>query len=179
MMSSMNKNNDELLKNLAIAMVANPRSTIKELADAVKISKATLHRFCGTRDNLDKMLYAKATEVFEEIIVEAQKEFNSYEDGLKELISVHLKNQEFIRFFCGVQMSINGDARNPYMEAITSFFLRGQKNGDFKIELSTSFLSDMFVTLICGVIDAVRYGQVAPTGIEDELEKFFLYGSKK
>ncbi|EPB7030303.1 transcriptional regulator, partial [Pseudomonas aeruginosa] len=43
---------EKLLKALAVALVDHPRGTFKEIAEAAGISKATLNRFCGTRDNL-------------------------------------------------------------------------------------------------------------------------------
>lgn len=47
---------ERLLKALAHAIVVHPRATLKELAETAGVSKATLHRFCGTRDNLVTML---------------------------------------------------------------------------------------------------------------------------
>ncbi|ELX4162395.1 TPA: efflux pump transcriptional repressor NfxB, partial [Pseudomonas aeruginosa] len=41
---------ERLIKALAVAIVDRPRATLKELAEAAGVSKATLHRFCGTRD---------------------------------------------------------------------------------------------------------------------------------
>lgn len=39
---------ERLIKALAVAIVDRPRATLKELAEAAGVSKATLHRFCGT-----------------------------------------------------------------------------------------------------------------------------------
>ena len=58
-------NEEQLLKHLAVAIVEKPRSTIKELAESVEISKATLHRFCGTRENLQQILTEKSSETLE------------------------------------------------------------------------------------------------------------------
>lgn len=38
---------ERLIKALAVAIVDHPRATLKELAEAAGVSKATLHRFCG------------------------------------------------------------------------------------------------------------------------------------
>ena len=38
---------ERLIKALAVAIVDRPRATLKELAEAAGVSKATLHRFCG------------------------------------------------------------------------------------------------------------------------------------
>lgn len=50
---------ERLLKALADAIVVHPLATLKELAEAAGVSKATLHRFCGTRDNLVNMRATK------------------------------------------------------------------------------------------------------------------------
>ena len=55
-------NEEKHLKNLAAAVVENPRSTLKEIAETVGISIATLHRSYGTRENLENLLITKASE---------------------------------------------------------------------------------------------------------------------
>lgn len=45
---------ERLIKALAVAIVDRPRATLKELAEAAGVSKATLHRFCGTRDRCSR-----------------------------------------------------------------------------------------------------------------------------
>ena len=50
----------KLLKLLAVAIIESPRATLQELAESVGISKATLHRCYGTRDNLEKLLLEKS-----------------------------------------------------------------------------------------------------------------------
>ena len=71
-------NEEQLLKHLAVAIVEKPRSTIKELAESVEISKTTLHRFCGTREKLQQILTEKSSETLESIINVAQTDFQSY-----------------------------------------------------------------------------------------------------
>ncbi len=41
---------EELLDRLAMALVANPGSTMQELADSAGISKASLHRIYSTKE---------------------------------------------------------------------------------------------------------------------------------
>ncbi len=62
---------ERLLKALAHAIVVHPRATLKELAETAGISKATLHRFCGTRDNLVDMLEKHGERVLNQVIEEA------------------------------------------------------------------------------------------------------------
>ena len=63
------------------------------------------------------------------------------------------------------------------MKAIDAFFLEGQRKGFFKIDFSVQALSELFMATICGMIDAERRGRIAPSCIEDTIEKFFLNGA--
>ncbi|MET0017803.1 winged helix-turn-helix transcriptional regulator [Oscillibacter sp.] len=168
-------NEDKLLKLLAVAVVENPRSTIKELAESVGISKATLHRFCGTRENLGIMLAQKAEEALNNIISTAEKDFDDYKDGMSQLIRAHLDNQELLRMTCSPQSSIEDDW-SPYLKAIDTFFLKAQKQGAFRIDFSAQVLSELFVSSICGMIDAQRRSRVASSGLPETFEDFFLHG---
>lgn len=97
---SYNENN--LLKLLAVAIIDSPRSTIKELAEASGISKATLHRFCGTRKNLELMLNKKASEVIENIL---------------KVINAEVTDTEiFVSLICGM---INGERRGRIASTAT------------------------------------------------------------
>ena len=59
------------LKALAIAIVDHPRATFKEIAQAAGVSKATLNRFCGTRDNLIEILLNHGSVVINRVIADA------------------------------------------------------------------------------------------------------------
>jgi TetR/AcrR family transcriptional repressor of mexCD-oprJ operon len=170
-------NENQLLKLLAVAMSEKPRSTIKELAEAVGISKATLHRLCGTRENLEMLLLEKANEALESIVKISESNLEDYKEGLKLLINVHYENKELLSFICGVQCCMDEEYWNTYLKAIDSFFLKGQKQGVFKIDFSVAVLSEIFVAAISGIIDAERRGRVASSGIADSFEEFFLHGA--
>lgn len=173
------KAENDLLKLLAVAIANNPRSTTKELAEASGISKATLHRFCGTRENLETMLVARANNALNEIILTAEKDFPDYKIGLKELISKHYKEHELLRLVFTMQSCSDEQQWIPYTKAIDSFFLKGQKQGAFRIDFSVGFLSEIFVSSLCGLIDAEHRGRVAKVGMADAFEDFFLCGAQK
>lgn len=169
-------NESQMLKLLAISIVDNPRSTIKELGESVGISKATLHRFCGTRDNLDKMLKEKAYESLNSLKDIADNNYTDYLEGLAILTQAHNDNKEYLRYICAMKSHEDESLCRPYFKAMDSFFLRGQKAGVFKIEFGVSVLTEIYVMVLCGIIDAERRGRVAPNGILEMLENLFLYG---
>ena len=168
---------EQLLKKIAVAMNKNPRGTTKDLAEAAGISKATLHRFCGSREHLIEMLTEQAQVTFKRIVMTAEEDCLDYKDGLRKLIQVHYENKEFLMFCCSIQSSIENDFWKSYMKALDDFFLRGQKNGDFKIEISIAILTEMFIAGISGLLDAMDRGRIASSGVEEVFEKFFLFGS--
>lgn len=150
-----------LIKQLAIALTEKPRSTIQELAIASGISKATLYRFCKTRENLDKILLKKASDTVNFIIETAEKDYEDYIVGLKELIQAHFKEVEIFRWVCTQPHSVIKDNCSPnYFCALDKFFLNGQKKGVFRIDFSVNFLSNIFMSSICGLIDAERQGRI-------------------
>ena len=169
---------NELLLKLAAAMVANPKATIKELAESAGISKATLHRFCGTRKNLEDLLFRKSSDAVEDIIRVANQEYEDYEAGLDDLIKIHLKYREYIKlsfFYPEMAEDYNWD---KYLDAMDSFFLRGQKSGFFKIEFSDAFFSEFLASAICGLLDAVDRGRVAPKGLTESIRNLLLFGCR-
>lgn len=168
---------EQLLKSLAIAIIDNPRSTTKELAESIGISKATLHRFCGTRDNLEKMLIEKARISMAEIISIAKKDYSDFLEGFNLLVNAHYKNKEFLRFTKGFQLSMDEEYWSSYIESLDYFFLNGQKKGVLKIDLNVSFLTELFIATICGMVDGEKSGRLATSGLTDTVEKFYLFGS--
>lgn len=174
----MNSTNEdiELLKKLAVTIVYNPRSTTKELAESVGISKATLHRIYGTRDNLENVLMEKATGSVKSIIAVTEIEFEDYKEGIKTLLKVHYENKEFLTFVCGYQLGTEDEYWSDYFKALDNFFLKGQKAGVFKIDVSVPALTEIFVASFSGMIEAERKGRVASNSILNDLENVLLYG---
>lgn len=170
------QNNDDLLKKIAVAMVENPRSTIKELAEASGISNATLHRFCGTRENLENILLQRAESTIEFILATVEKEYDDYTLALRELIKAHCNDHEFLQVLFTLQSSCSKEKYLPYFKAMDNFFLRGQKQGAFRIDINVSFLTTVFSSGIYGLINAERQGRIAKVGMEDSFVDFFLSG---
>lgn len=169
---------NELLLKLAAALAANPRGTLKEIAELAGISKATLHRICGTRQNLEQLLFQKSSEAIEDIISVADKKHEDFEKGIHELIDIHLKYHEYIKLYFIYPEMAKEYNWNRYLDSIDSFYRRGQKKGFFKIEFNDAFFSELFASTICGLIDAVDRGRVAPNGLTESIRMFLLFGCR-
>jgi TetR/AcrR family transcriptional repressor of mexCD-oprJ operon len=173
---SNNTNDEQLLKKLAAAMTANPRATTQELAAAVGISRATFNRFCGTREKLVEMIIGQAGQSFQAIVNLAGKDVTDYPAAVSELIATHFENQEYLVFICQAQNIRENKYWDSYLEALDSFFLRGQKAGAFRLDYPNQMLTEMFLSVICGMIDASYRGRVATSGMENKMLEFFMNG---
>lgn len=173
---NLTSDDNKLLKKLSVAIVDNPRGTTKELAEAVGISKATLHRTYGTRDNLENILMKKASEAVKNIISITKIDFKDYKEGVKILLKAHYEDKEFLTFVCGYQLGVEDEYWNDYFRAMDSFFLKGQKCGVFKIDFTVPALTEIFIASFAGMMEAERKGRVGSSYMLDNLENFLLYG---
>lgn len=143
---------ERLIKALAVAIVDRPRATLKELAEAAGVSKATLHRFCGTRDNLVQMLEDHGETVLNQIIQACDLEHAEPLEALQRLIKEHLTHRELLVFLV---FQYRPDFLDPhgegarwqsYLEALDAFFLRGQQKGVFRIDITAAVFTELFIT---------------------------------
>lgn len=174
---------EKLLKALAIALVDLPRGTFKEIAQAAGVSKATLNRYCGTRENLIEMLLNHGSVVMTQIIEDAQLEHTPPLEALRQLINDHLTHREMLVFLIfqwrpdSLDEEAGGSRWMPYSDALDVFFLRGQREGVFRIDMPAPVLTEMFTSMVFGMVDAERRGRVARSGIAPMIEQFFQHGA--
>ncbi len=175
--------NDRLLKSLAVVFVEHPRATLKQLADAAGTSKATLHRLCGTRDNLLEMLVEHALSALNQVIDDSKLDHDDYLAALKRLITGHLAHRELLVFLMfeyrpdSCSPKAEGNSWRYYEEALDEFFLRGQRAGMFRIDITAPMLTEIFSSTLFGIVDAERRGRAANAGSPAVFEQFFLHGS--
>lgn len=170
-----------ILAALALAMVDHPRATLQELAQAVGISKATLYRFCRTRDQLIQRLTTHAISAMNQATEESNLETDPPAVALRKLITNHLEHREWTAF---ITHFWNDVAREMPAEVIAecelkmdAFFLRGQQAGIFRIDVTAATLSELWFSVVIGMVDAERRGRVARAGLALVIEKMFLEGS--
>lgn len=59
---------------------------------------------------------------------------------------------------------------------IDAFFLRGQQEGVFRIDIAAPELQSMWISLLLGLIDVEARGRIAQTSMLSVLERAFLNG---
>ncbi len=131
---------EKFLKALAVALVDHSNGTFKDIAEAAGVSKATLNRFCGTRANLIEMLLIHASELMNKMIADADLQNAPPLEALQRLVENHLTHREMLVFLVfqwrpdTMDESCGGLRWLPYSDALDAFFLRGQREGLFRID---------------------------------------------
>jgi TetR/AcrR family transcriptional repressor of mexCD-oprJ operon len=175
----MGTHEEELLKKLTAALSANPRSSTGALARAAGISRATFNRLFGSRENLMELIAEQGEKTLQNIIALAQETVTDYAASLTALVEAHAQDQEYLVFVCGTQSSLENAFWAQYLGALDHFFLAGQKTGAFRVDIPYPMLTELFVSMICGMIDAQRRGRVAVSGLERQMAEFFLHGTAR
>lgn len=176
----LNDDDIRLLASLAQALVTQPRATLQELAQAVGISKASLYRFCRTREQLVEWLVLYSTRTISETLETAGLDSEPPLDVLKYLIDQHLSHRElttFLEYYWREGDPSMESHHQQWQRMMDAFFLRGQQQGVFRIDISAATLTEWWVSTVVGMADAERRGRVARVGLAAIIKSIFLHGT--
>lgn len=174
--------NTAILPPLALALVNHPRATLQELAKAIGISKATLYRFCPTRDLLIKRLLEQSLRTLDDALDDALDEARIEEgpvlEALKRLNAKHLEHREFTLFLTYYWNEVEKPMEeNAIWEPkVDAFFLRGQQEGVFRIDFSAATLTELWLGTVIALIDGERRGRIPRAPLAQLAEQAFLQG---
>lgn len=171
---------NRLLAALALAMVEHPRATLQELARAVGLSKATLYRFCRTREQLVERLLNYSVARVTAAIEAARLSEDAPLDALHRLTVHTLEQREFgvfLMMYYWQDGATEMGAETGWESHLDAFFLRGQQAGAFRIDVATPALTELWMAIFSGLIDAERRGRIARASLAGLIEQSFLQGS--
>ncbi|PHM65457.1 hypothetical protein Xsto_02035 [Xenorhabdus stockiae] len=179
-MANMITKDEKFMVSLAIALVDHPRATLKELAEAMGISKATLYRFCKTRELLIQNLTIHSVKVMNKAIYGAQLQELPVDIALRKLIENYYEHREILSFmiFYWENLQIEQVVEDEWSNNLDSFFLRGQKEGIYRLDISSAEYTEIFTSIIRGLVYAERRGRVGRASLVALTEKAFLNGAK-
>lgn len=168
-----------LLAALALALVDQPRATLQELAKTAGISKATLYRFCKTREQLVERLGEHSMRALNNALDNADLDSHAPLEALKRLIANNLEHRELQAFlmYYWKEVGAGTEAQLHWDRVLDAFFLRGQQQGVFRIDVSAAALTEIFTWTLAGLINAERQGKVARLGLATLIENAFLQGA--
>jgi TetR/AcrR family transcriptional regulator, mexCD-oprJ operon repressor len=174
---------DPLLLQLAVVLVNQPRANLQELAKAVGVSKATLYRFCPTREELIERLLDEATETITRSMENCNLEHAPVDVAFKALVASILDSKELTQFLIyhfrpELLLETNPDKRwLDIQKASDKFFLRCQQEGMLRIDMSAAALNEIFFGIACALVEAEHRGRVPRAGMAELIEQMFLQGA--
>jgi TetR/AcrR family transcriptional repressor of mexCD-oprJ operon len=171
---------NKIMAALALALVDRPRANLQELAGAIRVSKATLYRFCRTREQLIERLVNHSTLLIGEDIRTSDLDTAPPLEALKRFIATTLEHGEFSAFliyYWEKDSSAGSGVEAGWDAALDAFFLRGQREGVFRIDIPAAALTEILVSMLIGLVDAERRGRVASAGLTAVVERAFLHGA--
>lgn len=175
---------ETMMAALALALVEKPRATLQELAKSIGVSKATLYRSCRTREELVEKLMSYGAELMQRSLATAALEDGTAEEALRRVIHSQLEHREMGAFLTyHWKPDTLQDERwfrvcAEFETALDAFFLRYQRAGYFRVDVSAAVLTESLFSLIVCVIDAERRGRIARGGMASVVESIFLTGAK-
>lgn len=178
-MNSTTKDDHRFLCTLALALADRPRSTLQELAQAAGVSKATLYRYCKTREELIERLMAYAIECTTSIIDNAGLDTLPPLEVLQRMTQNSIEMRELTTFLINhwqPERDCDAEVEAKWNGALDGFFLRGQQAGVFRIDIPAAALTEIWVALMLGLVDSERRGRIARVGLAELLERAFLQG---
>ncbi len=157
--------NHEHLERAADALATHPGADMKQLAEAMRISRATLYRHVSDRDDLVVRVVLRALQVLDEATSHVGEGAKSHEEAFAQLFEALVPVGVWSRFLLGPAATLeHPDVRSALdrqgaemRELIEDAVRAGEVRGDF----ATWWVSDLFTATVVMTWEAVDAGKLA------------------
>lgn len=173
---------DRLIDDLALVIALHPKASLKEIAEMAGVSKATLYRFAGSREDIISKLECHCITIFEQTVADEELAHGEPIEAMRALISNYLTHNElllYISLHCRedqIASISNTGSWKSYWSKLDAFFLRCQLLGIIRIDIPAPVCSEMFINIILAVTQAERSGRTAVQESAALVEKLFMNG---
>ncbi len=169
---------DELVEKLADALADNPGCTMKELAEAVGISKASLHRIYTNKENICQILVDKERQILADVCEVLQREKSDWLADLQEIIGLFADNAPFVRCMGRetLPVQVTEAEWERFDQVLTGFFRRGKEAGLLQGDFSSTDMNDIFFGLVTGLIETMGMRQSSPGAVKRIVYEALLGG---
>ncbi|OKH74812.1 TetR family transcriptional regulator [Mycobacterium sp. SWH-M1] len=155
---------EDLLRAAADYLGRRPNATQDEIASAVGVSRATLHRHFSGRAALMAALEELAIREMSEVLAAVRLHEGPADEALRRLVMacepiapylalLYSQSQDDVTACIEVWDEVDG--------AISELFLRGQRDGQFRPDLPAAWLTESFYSLVAATDWSIRAGRVA------------------
>ncbi|MEX1652751.1 helix-turn-helix domain-containing protein [Streptomyces pseudovenezuelae] len=171
---------DHVLRSAAALLTRKSTATMDEVARAAGISRATLHRHFAGRDALVRALEEHGIAECEAALDAARLDEGSASDAVHRLVREIEPVAGLLAFLYGeneLWEDGGGDSWARLDLRIASVFVRGQQNGEFRIDLSPVWLTEALYGLVASCAWAAQAGRVAPKDFTHMITELLLGGA--
>lgn len=169
-----------LLRAAADFLGRRPNATQDEIATAVGVSRATLHRYFAGRPALMTALDELAISEMRAAVESARLDEGSAAEALTRLVAACRPVSPYLALLYSQSQdlddaqSIDGWAETD--AAITALFERGQRTGEFRPDLTAAWLTEALYSLVGGAGWCIQVGRVASRDFEHMITELLLSG---
>ncbi|MGB9222468.1 TetR/AcrR family transcriptional regulator [Mycobacterium sp.] len=170
-----------VLRAAAEFLGRQPNATQDEIAAAVGISRATLHRYFAGRTALLEALDQLAVTEMREALKTSRLQDGSAAEALRRLATacepvsgylllLYTQNQ------CADSFNKPDDPWTEIEAEIRELFERGQREGEFRPELSPVWLTEAFLNLCSGAAWVIQVGEAGRREFPDMVANLLMQG---
>jgi len=171
---------DGLLRAAADFLGRRPNATQDEIATAVGVSRATLHRHFSGKPALMQALDELAIDEMRNALKIARLEEDSATAALRRLITAFQRVSPYLALLYSQSQEIDPDESMhgwaAIDEQITALFIRGQRAGEFRPDLTATWLTEALYSLVAGTGWCIQVGRVASRDFDHNITELLLHG---
>jgi TetR/AcrR family transcriptional regulator, mexCD-oprJ operon repressor len=168
---------DEVLMAAAKVLVGEPQASMAQVAAGARISRASLCRLVSSRDALLLELTELGVQRGIEAIGQARVDEGDPRDAVCRVIDGLLPFVDLFVLASRTHSSTELFARTEEMDLkLTELFLRGQRSGVFRVELSAGWMTESLYALLTSAVLAAHGGRLAPREIAQVTYRTLLGG---
>jgi TetR/AcrR family transcriptional regulator, mexCD-oprJ operon repressor len=171
---------DGLLRAAADFLGRRPNATQDEIAVAVGVSRATLHRHFAGKPALMEALDTLAMDQMRDALKTARLTEDSATEALRRLVTACRPVSPYLALLYSQSQEIDMDqSLQGWAEIdneISALFQRGQQAGEFRHDLTAAWLTEALYSLVAGAAWALRVGRVAGRDFDRMIIELLLHG---
>jgi TetR/AcrR family transcriptional regulator, mexCD-oprJ operon repressor len=176
----MSLDRDGLLRAAADFLGRRPNATQDEIAAAVGVSRATLHRHFSGKPALMTALDELAISEMQKALKTARLDQDSATVALRRLVAAFEPVSCYIALLYSQSQEIDIDQSMEGWAAvdaeINALFTRGQRAGEFRPDLTATWLTEALYSLVAGAGWSIQVGRVAGRDFEHVITELLLHG---
>ncbi|MEU0674289.1 helix-turn-helix domain-containing protein [Streptomyces sp. NPDC006172] len=172
---------DHVLRSAAALLTRKSTATMDEVAKAAGISRATLHRHFAGRDALVRALEALGIAECEAALDRARPDDGPASEAVHRLVREIEPAAALLAFLYSENQLFEGEEQNQGWvridDRIAHLFTRGQRSGEFRIDLTPAWLTEALYGLLASGAWAVTEGRVARNDFTRMIVELLLGGA--